>query len=79
MQFAIEAKELTNEYSHRPGLERETRRTIVEAPSADDAISEFVRDTRAELVSLTRPISGGESFATVRKDDLVLLVRVYAA
>jgi len=38
-----------------------------------------VRQNHSELVSLSRPVRGQESIATVRKDDLVFLVRVYAA
>lgn len=79
MQYTIEARELTNEYTHRPTYEVESRRTVVEATNADDAISQFVRDSAAELVSLTTPARGRESIATVKKEDTVFLVRVYAA
>lgn len=79
MQYTIEARELTSEYTHRPTYEVESRRTIVEATNADDAISQFVRDSEAELVSLTTPARGRESIATMKKEDTVFLVRVYAA
>ena len=78
MQYLIEARELTNEYSHRPSFDVELQRTSVEAKDADDAISRFVQESELELVSFTKP-RGRESIATVRKDDSVYLVRVYAA
>ena len=79
MQYTIEARELTNEYTHRPAYEVESRRTVVEATDADEAISRFVQESEAELVSLTRPARGTESIATMKKEDAVYLVRIYAA
>lgn len=79
LQYTIEARELTNEYTHRPSHDVESRRTVVEAHDADEAISQFVRDSACELVSFTGPIRGSESIATVKKEDTVFLVRVYAA
>lgn len=79
MQFTIESRQLTNEYTHRPSFDVETKQTFIEAGSPDDAIGEFVRRNHSELVSLIRPIRGQESIATVKKDDSVYLVRVYAA
>lgn len=79
MRYTIEARELTSEYTHRPSIDGEPRRTTIEASDADDAISKFVRLDRAELVSVTNPARGRESIATVKKDDCVFLVRVYAA
>ena len=79
MQYTIEARELTNEYTHRPTYEVESSRTLVEADDADQAINEFVRNSQLELVSLSRPARGMESIATVKKEDTVFLVRVYAA
>lgn len=70
---------MTNEYTHRPAYEVASRRTVIEASDADEAISRFVRDNESELVSLTRPARGTESIATVKKEDAVFLVRVYAA
>lgn len=78
MQFTIEARELTNEYTHRPTYDVESRRMTVEAGDAGEAISQFVRDSEAELVSFTSP-RGQESIATVKKEDTVFLVRVYTA
>lgn len=78
MQYTIEARELTNEYTHRPAYDGEARRTTVEAGDADEAISRYVRDSAAELVSFSSP-RGRESIATVKKEDTVFLVRVYAA
>ena len=76
MQFTIEARELTNEYTHRPAVESNARRVTVEATDPDEAISRFVRDDRSELVSFVQP-KGRESIATIKKDDCVYLVRVY--
>lgn len=79
MQYTIEARELTNEYTHRPAYDMESRRTVIDATDADEAINQYVRDSAAELVSFTRPARGQESIATVKKEDTVFLVRVYAA
>ncbi|HKR64018.1 MAG TPA: hypothetical protein VJZ00_09825 [Thermoanaerobaculia bacterium] len=49
---------------------------FVEANDPDEAISRFVRQSDAELVSCTRP-RGQEAIATVKKEDAVFLVRVY--
>ena len=80
MQYTIEARQLTNETTHRPSNDVEPKRTTIEAASCDDAITEFARQSDCELVSLTRPLTGRESIATIKKkDDSVFLVRVYAA
>ena len=79
MQYTIEERELTSEYTSRPSVDREPRRTMIEAVDADEAISRFVVQNASELVSLTKPARGLESIATVKKDDCVYLVRVYAA
>lgn len=79
MQYTIETRQLTNEYTHRPVFDAEPKRMMIEAANADDAISEFVRRDESELVSFTTPLRGHESIATVKKDDSVFLVRVYAA
>jgi hypothetical protein len=79
LQYTIEARELTNEYTHRPTYEVESRRTVVEANDAGDAISKFARDSHAELVSMTTPARGAESIATMKREDTVFLVRIYAA
>ena len=79
MQYTIEERELTSEYTHRPSIDREPRRVMIEAHDADEAISQFVVQNASELVSLTKPARGLESIATVKKDDCVYLVRVYAA
>lgn len=52
---------------------------LVEATDPDEAISRYVQQSDCELVSLTRPARGSESIATVKKEDTVFLVRVYAA
>jgi hypothetical protein len=79
LQFTIESRQLTNEYTHRPSFDVQTKQTFIEAGTPDDAIGEFVRQNDSELVSLSRPVRGQESIATVKKDDSVFLVRVYAA
>jgi hypothetical protein len=79
LQYTIEARELTSEYTHRPAAGSEARQTMVEAPNADEAIAQFVQQNASELVSLSTPRVGRESIATVKKDDSVFLVRVYAA
>ena len=79
MQYTIEARELTNEYTHRPSYDVKSRRTVIEADDEDEAISQFVRESECELVSFTKPARGMESIATVKKEDTVFLVRVYAA
>ena len=78
MQFTIEARELTNEYTHRPAYDVETKRVTIEAGDAGEAISHYLRESASELVSFTSP-RGQESIATVKKEDTVFLVRVYAA
>ena len=78
MQYTIEARELTNEYTHRPASDGEPQKTTIEAGDADEAISQYVQQRDAELVSFTSP-RGAESIATVKKEDTVFLVRVYTA
>lgn len=79
MQFTIESRQLTNEFTNRRLLDAETKQTVIEAGTVDDAIGEFVRQSDSELISLTKPVRGHESIATVKKDDSTFLVRVYAA
>ena len=79
MQYTIEARELTNEYTHRPAHDGVSRRMTVEAGDANEAIIQYVRECEGELVSFTRPGRGLESIATVKREDTVFLVRVYAA
>jgi hypothetical protein len=79
LQYTIEARELTNEYTHRPSHDVESRRMTVEAGNADEAITQYVRECEGQLVSCMRPARGRESIATVKKEDVVFLVRVYAA
>ena len=79
MQYTIEARELTNEYTHRPSIDAELRQTTIEAGDHEEAISSFLQQNALELVSVTRPRGAGESIATLKKDDTVFLVRVYAA
>jgi hypothetical protein len=79
LQYTIEARELTNEYTHRPAYDVESRSITVEACDAGEAITHYVRECDGELVSFTNPARGQESIATVKKEDTVFLVRVYAA
>jgi hypothetical protein len=79
LQYTIESRQLTSEYTHRPSFDGQTKQTLIEALTPDDAIGEFVRRSKLELVSLINPARGQESIATVKKDDTVFLVRVYAA
>lgn len=79
MQYTIESRELTSEYTHRFPTQREPQRMTIEASDAGEAIHRFVDQDDSELVSFTNPRPGQESIATVRKNDSVYLVRVYAA
>lgn len=78
MQFRIEARRLTNESTHRPATDSESRQFILEASDDQEAITNFVRESQLELVSF-QCVRGRESIATVKKDDSVYLVRVSAA
>jgi hypothetical protein len=71
VQYTIESRQLTS-YT-------EPKQTTIEAASPDDAVTQFVRESECELVSLTKPLTGKESIATIRKNDSVFLLRVYAA
>ena len=78
MQYTIESRKLTNESTRRwddPG----SVRTVVVANDPDEAIHQYVLESDAELVSFTEPGHGRESIATVKKEDVVFLVRVYEA
>jgi hypothetical protein len=79
LQYTIEARELTNEYTHRPAYDVESHRTTVEALDASEAITQYLQQSAAELVSYSNPARGRESIATVKKEDMILLVRVYVA
>jgi len=70
LQFTIETRDLGNPQSDR---------TTIEASDADEAITQFVRANASVLMSVSKPCEGRESIATIRKNDSVLLVRVYAA
>lgn len=79
MQYTIEARELTNESSHRPASDVPSRQTTIEAGDADEAITQYVRDCDGELIAFANPARGQESIATMKKRDAVFLVRVYSA
>lgn len=76
LQFTIESRELTSSSNDH---HLEPFSTTIDAENPDDAISAFVRQSESELVSFQKPAECRESIATVRKDDIVFLVRVYAA
>ena len=78
MQYTIEARQITSEHTHRPAVDAESRQTTVEAIDEGEAISSFVRQSDSELVSFPS-LRGRESIATVKMNDSVFLVRVYAA
>jgi len=73
VQFTIEAQSL----SSRSPSAHQFQRMRIEAANEDDAVHQFARDSACELMSVTRPLRGRESFATVRKDDSLILVRIY--
>lgn len=77
MQYTIESRQLTSEYTHRPALESELRTTTIEATDAAAAITRYVHESECELVGYTRPLPGRETIATVKKNESVYLVRVY--
>ena len=77
VQYTIESRPLTNETTRRSTADAEPKQTRIEAANAESAISEYVRQSDLELVSLTKPLTGRESVATVKKDASVFLVRVY--
>lgn len=79
MRYTIEARELTNENTQRRLFDGKPRQTMIEAVDVEEAISQFLVESASELVSLTKPARGRESIATIKKDDCVYLVRVYAA
>lgn len=79
MQYTIEARELTNANNHGPASQGRPLCTLIEADDVEEAISQFVVDSASELVNVIRPARGSESIATVKKDEAVYLVRVYAA
>ena len=78
MQFTIESRELTSQSNHSHAILVESTSMTIDADNPDDAITEFVRQSASELVSFQKPAECRESIATVRKDDIVFLVRVYA-
>jgi nucleotide-binding universal stress UspA family protein len=77
LQYTIETRALTNESTHRRRDVPGSVRTVVVAKDPDEAIHQYVRQSDAELVSFTEPGHGRESIATVKKEDVVFLVRVY--
>jgi hypothetical protein len=79
LQFTIESRELTSHSTPSRAAHVEPTSMTIDADNPDDAITAFVRQNDSELVSFQKPAECRESIATVRKDDVVFLVRVYAA
>ena len=77
MQYTIESRELTSEYTHKPSFDVQPRTITVEAGDVAEAIQQFVTESESELVSFSAPVQGRETIATVKKRDAVFLVRVY--
>lgn len=75
MQFTIEARELSR--GARTAVPPVPSNWSVDADDPREALERFTTVSAAELMSLIRTSSDGESIATVRKDDTVFLVRVY--
>ena len=76
LQYMIEARQLSSGSTRHTDAESGTSITL-DARDEDDAITKFIRDDQSELMSFTA-VRGRESIATVRKNDSVYLVRVYA-
>jgi hypothetical protein len=76
VQYTIEQRRLTSTATPPSLSQAGSRRTTIDAPDADQAISRFVEESHSELVSFT-PVQGRESIATIKKDEAVYLVRVY--
>ena len=79
MQYTIEARQLSGDSTQQRSADGQPRRTLIEAGDADEAITQFVVQSESELVSVTRVPRHREAIATVKKDDSVYLVRIYAA
>jgi len=78
LQFTIESRELTNSFTEQRPAHTAPFSVTIDADNADDAISAFVRQSDSKLVSFQKPAECRESIATVKKNDTVFLVRVYA-
>lgn len=78
MQFTIEKRHLTTADSRRMATASDSLTTTVEARDSDEAINQYVSDNQSVLVSYVRPLRGSESIATVKKNDDVYMVRIYA-
>src|SRR5688500_15232364 len=63
VQYTIESRELTNEYTHKPSFDVQPRTTTVEAGDVAEAIHQFVQENESELVSFSRPMRGRETIA----------------
>jgi hypothetical protein len=78
LQYTIEARELTKG-SGIDGGSGAGQQTVVVARDPEEAIHQYVRELAAGLMSFTQPNGAAESIGIVRKEDVVFLVRVYAA
>jgi hypothetical protein len=76
MKFSIEQRQLTSEESHRPVFEPESTTAVIEAADHDEAIGWLAHTGHSEVISVVRPLRGGEAVATVRRNEAVFLWRV---
>lgn len=79
MQYTIETRELTRGHGGRSSAVNGEQAVVLEAYDADEAITRYVKQSGTELMSVSRAGRGRESIATVKKEDSVFLLRVYAA
>lgn len=78
LEFTIEARELSAENPRRTVYDGRPRTANVVAANVEDAVTQFLHANDGVLVSLdTR--QRGESIATVKQEDVLLLLRVYAS
>jgi hypothetical protein len=77
LQYTIEARELTKASTQRPASDVMPRQRVIEASDMAEALDRYLEEEQSKLISLTRPAGGHESIATMTKEDVVFLVRVY--
>jgi hypothetical protein len=79
LQYTIEARELSSAHSSAWTSQPGPQPGLIVANDPQDAIEQYVRDLHAVLLTFMQPSPGRESIGIVKKEDMVLLVRVYAA
>ena len=77
MRYTIETRPLRRETTQNAVSEDGSGSVFIEASDAVAALSAFARDRSSEVMSF-QPVAGRESIGTVRQNDEVYLVRVYA-